>query len=83
FSLDRKVTKDQADMNAARSVRPLTAAANVNKNAAVCKREDSPKALHFCKRKRLCTPLLEAGHSRRVRTACRHARPRALWADAP
>ena len=25
---------------------------------------------------------LEVGHSRRVRTACRPARPRALWADA-
>ena len=36
--------------------------------------------MHFCKRKRLCTPLLEAGHSRRVRTACRHPHPRALWA---
>lgn len=32
-------------MNAARSVRPLTAAANVNKNAAVCKRE---KTRHAC-----------------------------------
>ena len=69
-------------MNAARSVRPLTAAANVNKNAGRSKKDLTPKALHFCKRKRLCTPLLEAGHSRRVRTACRHARPRALWADA-
>ena len=34
FLLIEKLTKDQADMNAARSVRPLTAAANVNKNAA-------------------------------------------------
>ncbi len=38
--------------------------------------------MHFCKRKRLCTPLLEAGHSHRVRTACRPSRPRALWAGA-
>ncbi len=38
--------------------------------------------MHFCKRKRLCTPLLEAGHSHRVRTACRPAHPRALWAGA-
>jgi hypothetical protein len=33
FLLIEKLTKDQADMNAARSVRPLTAAANGNKNA--------------------------------------------------
>ncbi|MBO7492413.1 MAG: hypothetical protein J6T59_08245 [Bacteroidales bacterium] len=54
-------------MKSARSVRPLTAAANVNKNAGRSKKDLTPKALHFCKRKRLCTPLLEAGHSRRVR----------------
>ncbi|MBO7647383.1 MAG: hypothetical protein J6S56_04710, partial [Bacteroidales bacterium] len=36
---------------------------------AGAKRELTRKALHFCKRKRLCTPLLEAGHSRRVRLA--------------
>lgn len=34
-------------MNAARSVRPLTAAANVNKNAAVCKREKTRQACIF------------------------------------
>ena len=70
-------------MKAARSVRPLTAAANVNKNATQTKWNNIPEGMHFCKRKRLCTPLLEAGHSRRVRTACRHARPRALWAGVP
>jgi hypothetical protein len=37
FLLIEKLTKDQADMNAARSVRPLTAAANVNKNAVQSK----------------------------------------------
>ena len=34
-------------MNAARSVRPLTAAANVNKNAAVCKWEKTRQASIF------------------------------------
>ena len=34
-------------MNAARSVRPLTAAANVNKNAAVCKRGKTRQACIF------------------------------------
>ena len=47
ISFDRKVTKDQADMNAARSVRPLTAAANVNKNATQNKGKDIPKACIF------------------------------------
>ena len=43
-----------ADMNAARSVHPLTAAAKVNWTLT-------------CFR----TPLYEAGHSHRIRTACR------------
>ena len=47
FSLDRKVTKDQADMNAARSVRPLTAAANVNKNAGQSKKETNSDGFAF------------------------------------
>ncbi|MBO4488702.1 MAG: hypothetical protein J5741_03470 [Bacteroidales bacterium] len=47
FLLIEKLTKDQADMNAARSVRPLTAAANVNKNAAYSKREVTRKACIF------------------------------------
>lgn len=45
-----------ADMNAARSVHLLTAAAKVNWTLT-----------------RFRTPLYEAGHSLRVRTACRHS----------
>ena len=46
-------------MKAARSVRPLTAAANVNKNVGRSKKETQAPL----------PPLLEAGHSRRVRLA--------------
>ena len=46
-----------ADMNAARSVHLLTAAAKVNWTLM-----------------RFRTPLYEAGHSHRFRTACRHFR---------
>jgi hypothetical protein len=47
FLLTEKLTKGQADMNAARSVRPLTAAANGNKNATQNKGKDIPKAYIF------------------------------------
>ena len=53
-----------ADMNAARSVHLLTAAAKVNWTLT-----------------RFRTPLYEAGHSLRVRTACRHSHA-ASWQDA-
>ncbi len=47
FLLIEKLPKDQADMNPARSVRPLTAAANGNKNAACSKWEKARKACIF------------------------------------
>ena len=47
FLLTEKLTKGQADMNAARSVRPLTAAANVNKNAGQSKKETNSDGFAF------------------------------------
>ncbi len=47
FLLIEKLPKDQADMNATRSVRPLTSAANGNKNAACSKRKNTRKACIF------------------------------------
>ena len=47
FLLIEKLPKDQADMNAARSVRPLTAAANVNKNAGRSKKENDSEGFAF------------------------------------
>ncbi len=47
FPLMEKLPKDQADMKPARSVRPLTAAANGNKNAARGKGENTRKACIF------------------------------------
>ena len=66
-------------MNAARSVRPLTAAANVNKNAAVCKREKTRQACIFVNAsafaRRCWRPAIHAASA----SPCRHSRPHPTW----
>ncbi len=82
FLLIEKLPKDQADMNPVPLCPPSDSGGKREQKCSMLQTEKYTGGMHFCKRKRLCTPLLEAGHSHRVRTACRPTRPRALWAGA-